>query len=108
MHDIRTLCTHTFAPCGSEPARRCGSPALRGHAFCYYHHPNRKPAADIHRRRSRRLERKSITLPLPVSRADLHHCLLYVIHLIATNQIDMRRAGLLLNAFQTAAHSLPD
>jgi hypothetical protein len=106
--DIRALCTHTFNPRGSEPARRCGSPALRGETFCYYHHPSRKPAGNPHQRRSRRFERKSVRIPLPVSRAEFHHCLIYLMHLIATNEIDTRRAGLLLNALQTAGKNLPD
>ena len=102
MDDIRTLCTHQFSA-----HRRCGSPALRGQELCYYHHPSRRPAQNIHLRRSRRLERKSITLPLPISRTELNHSLLYLIHLIAANEIDTRRADLLLNALQTAAHTLP-
>jgi hypothetical protein len=25
----------------------CGSPSLRGEAFCFFHHPNRQPAATV-------------------------------------------------------------
>ena len=109
-HDIRALCTHTLAgsDAGSEPSRRCGSPALRGENFCYYHHPTRRPVANPHQRRSRRLERKSVRFPLPTTRAEHHRCLLYLIHLISANEIDTRRAGLLLNALQTAAKTLLD
>jgi len=32
-------CHHTF-----PDDHRCGSPSLRGEAFCYFHHPNRPPA----------------------------------------------------------------
>ena len=38
IKDIRTLCTHIF-----EGGHRCASPALQREAFCYYHHPTRKP-----------------------------------------------------------------
>ena len=35
----RFLCRHIHTS-GS----RCGSPALRGESFCYYHHTTRRPA----------------------------------------------------------------
>ena len=57
IKDIRTLCTHVF-----EGGHRCASPALQREAFCYYHHPNRKPAQNPPRRRSRR---QGFNLPLP-------------------------------------------
>ena len=101
-HEIRTLCAHHFAPRDGQSPRRCGSPALRGETFCYYHHPTRKPAQNPHERRSRRLARKTLRLPLPTSRAELQYSLLYLMHLMAANEIDTRRAGLLLNALQTA------
>ena len=99
--EIRTLCTHHFTD-----HRRCGSPALRGESFCYYHHPTRKPAKDPRDRQARRLARKRLRLPLPTSRAELQHSILYLMHLIATNEIDTRRAGLLLPALQTVGKTL--
>ena len=104
--EIRTLCAHQFAPHGSEPAHRCGSPALRGQSFCYYHHPTRKPTKGPRDRQARRLARKSLRIPLPTNRAELHHSIMYLMHLIAANQIDNRRAGLLLHALQTAGRNL--
>jgi hypothetical protein len=99
--EIRTLCAHQF-----NASRRCGSPALRGESFCYYHHPTRKPAQNPRDRQARRLARKRLQLPLPRNRAELHHSLAYLMHLIATNEIDTRRAGLLLHALQTASKNL--
>lgn len=99
--EIRTLCAHHFAD-----HRRCGSPALRGESFCYYHHPTRKTVKNPHDRRARLLARKRLRIPLPRTRAELHHSINYLMHLIAANQIDNRRAGLLLNALQTAAKNL--
>lgn len=99
--EIRTLCAHQF-----PDHRRCGSPALRGESFCYYHHPTRKPAQNPRDRQARRLARKRLRLPLPSSRAEFQHSLLYLMHLIAANEIDTRRAGLLLNALQTAGRNL--
>ncbi len=49
INDIRTLCTHVF-----EGGHRCASPALQREAFCYYHHPTRKPIQKPNCRRSRR------------------------------------------------------
>ena len=98
--EIRTLCAHQF-----QDTRRCGSPALRGETFCYYHHPTRKAVKNPQDRRARLLARKRLRIPLPTSRAELHHSIMYLMHLIAANQIDSRRAGLLLNALQTAHNS---
>ncbi len=107
--DIRTLCQHTFQPTTSQPARPCNSPALRGESFCYYHHPTRTPTRtrhDLEAARARRLARKRLKLPLPTTRAELRHSLLYLMQLIATDEIDTRRAGLLILALQTAGKHL--
>ena len=90
IKDIRTLCTHIF-----EGGHRCASPALQREAFCYYHHPNRKPIQNHSRRRSRR---QSFDLPLPSGQSDLQHAVYEVIRRLAANQISTRHAGLLLNA----------
>jgi hypothetical protein len=107
--DLRVLCHHTFDSTQADrPARRCGSPALRGETFCYYHHPTRKPStkSGLTSRRERQLARKRVSFPLPTNRAELQHALLYLTHLIATNEIDTRRAGLLLFALQNTAKTL--
>ena len=39
MQTIAT-CNHLF-----PDQHRCGSPALRGQAFCYFHHPDQQLAA---------------------------------------------------------------
>jgi hypothetical protein len=109
-HDIRVLCHHIFPPSASGPARTCGSPALRGQAFCFYHNPNRKRvltrAEQQARDRERRLARRTVTLPLPRNGTELLHSLHQVASLIAANQIDLRRAGLLLEALKTAGSAL--
>jgi hypothetical protein len=89
IKDIRTLCTHIF-----EGGHRCASPALQREAFCYYHHPTRKPIQNPTRRRSRR---QSFDLPLPAGQADLQHAIYEVIRRLAANQITTRHAGLILN-----------
>ena len=94
IKDIRTLCTHIF-----EGGHRCASPALQREAFCYYHHPTRKPVQNPIRRRSRR--RQSFNLPLPSAQSDLQHD--EVIRRLAANQISTHRAGLIL----AALHNIP-
>ena len=90
IKDIRTLCTHIF-----EGGHRCASPALQREAFCYYHHPTRKPIQNPTRGRTRR---QSFDLPLPSGQSDLQHAVYEVIRRLAANQISARHAGLVLNA----------
>jgi hypothetical protein len=78
-------CRHIFTD-----GHRCGSPCLRGEDLCYYHHTTRKPIADPQQRRGRR---STFDLPLPER--------------IASNDIDCRRAGLLLYGLQIASLNLP-
>ena len=91
----KTRCSHLF-----PDAHLCGSPALRGEAFCYYHHPTRKPAANPRARRG-------FTLPIVADPETLHHALSEVIRRLAANQLDVRRAGLLLYSLQIASTALP-
>ena len=90
IKDIRTLCTHVF-----EGGHRCASPALQREAFCYYHHPTRKPIQKPIRRRSRR---QPFNLSLPSGQPNLQHAVYEVIRRLAANQISTRQAGLILNA----------
>ena len=70
---------------------RCGSPALRNENFCYFHHTTRKPAP-----KNRPLAPFEFELPIPEDRAAIQQALGQIIQRIASNQIDPRRAGLLL------------
>jgi hypothetical protein len=99
IKDIRTLCTHVF-----EGGHRCASPALQRQAFCYYHHPNRKPA----QKPSRRRRGHGFNLPLPSGQQNLQHAVYEVIRRLAANQISTRHAGLLLNAFDNIARNPSD
>lgn len=96
----RSQCRHTL-----PEGRRCGSPALRGERFCYYHHAERKPVADARLRPARR---NSFSLAQPRSRAAIQESLGEIIARIAQNDIDPRRAGLLLYALQIATTNLKD
>ena len=95
----RYQCRHIFAD-----GRRCGSASLRGEPFCYYHHTTRKPVARPHQRRSRR---STFALPLPEDRSAIQLSIGQVLQRIAANQIDPRRAGLLLYGLQIASLNLP-
>jgi hypothetical protein len=99
IKDICTLCTHIF-----EGGHRCASPALQREAFCYYHHPTRKPIQNPIRRRSRR---QSFNLPLPSGQSDLQHAVYEVIRRLAANQISNRHAGLILNALDNISRNSP-
>jgi|GEM_PF-2041929 len=92
-------CRHIFTD-----GRRCASPCLRQQEFCYYHHTTRKPAANPKQRRSRR---STFHLPLPEDRSAIQSSIGQVLQRIASNDIDPRRAGLLLYGLQIASLNLP-
>jgi len=103
-----SLCHYIFPATAGKPAHRCGSPALRGQHFCYYHHPTRRRVANPNERAARRVARQAFDITLPHSRPELNATLSEIIVRIAANRIDLRRAGLLLLALQTAARNLPN
>jgi hypothetical protein len=93
----RYQCRHIFTA-----GHRCGSPALRNQDFCYYHHTTRKPAP-----KNRPLAPFEFELPIPEDRAAIQQAIGQILQRIASNQIDPRRAGLLLYGLQIAASILP-
>jgi hypothetical protein len=92
-------CRHIFTD-----GHRCASPCLRQQEFCYYHHSSRKPIANPRQRRSRR---STFDLPLPEDRSAIQASIGEVLRRIASNDIDPRRAGLLLYGLQIASLNLP-
>ena len=104
MQDTNTTttkyqCRHIFTD-----GHRCASPCLRAEEFCYYHHTTRKPVADPQKRRSRRT---TFHIPLPEDRSAILHSIGEVLQRIAANDLDPRRAGLLLYGLQIANAALP-
>ena len=96
----RHQCRHTKPEGG-----RCGSPAMRGEKFCYHHHLTRRPIADARLRQARR---NAFDMPTPNSRAEIQQSLGRIIDRVAGNDIDLRRAGLLLYALQLASTNLTE
>jgi hypothetical protein len=92
-------CRHIFTD-----GHRCASPCLRKEEFCYYHHTTRKPIANSKQRRSRR---SAFHLLLPEDRSAIQASIGEVLQRIASNDIDPRRAGLLLYGLQIASLNLP-
>jgi hypothetical protein len=92
-------CRHIFTD-----GHRCASPCLRQEEFCYYHHTTRKPVANPKQRRSRH---STFHLPLPEDRSAIQSSIGEVLQRIAANDIDPRRAGLLLYGLQIASLNLP-
>jgi hypothetical protein len=92
-------CRHIFTD-----GHRCASPCLRHEEFCYYHHTTRRPVENPRQRRSRR---STFHLPLPEDRSAIQSSIGQVLQRIAANDIDPRRAGLLLYGLQIASLNLP-
>ncbi len=95
----RFQCRHVLAD-----GHRCGSASLRLEEFCYFHHTSRRPVQNPRRRRSRQ---STFTLPIPEDRSSIQISIGEIIGRIASNDIDPRRAALLLYALQIAASNLP-
>jgi hypothetical protein len=93
----RYHCRHIFTD-----GHRCGSPALRNEPFCYYHHTTRKPAP-----RQSLGRKSSFDLPLPEDRSAIQLAIGTILQRIASNDLDSRRAGLLLYGLQIASLNLP-
>jgi hypothetical protein len=95
----RYQCRHIFTD-----GHRCGSPCLRREEFCYYHHTTRRP---IQNPRERRSQQAQFDLPLPEDRSAIQCSIGEVLRRVARNEIDSKRAGLLLYGLQIASLNLP-
>jgi hypothetical protein len=81
-------------------SKRCGSPALRGEQFCFYHHPTRRPPTRVMPSRIP-FDVEAITDP-----EALQIALSEVIRRLAGNTLDLKRASLLLISLQLAKANL--
>src|SRR5271166_1834923 len=91
----------------------CGSPALRGRNYCYFHLTCHGSRLSAERRQGRaqatgNADVVPIELPPLEDAAAIQVGLMRVIDAILHNQIDKKRAGLVLYALQTASSNLRD
>ncbi len=100
----RFKCRHIFTD-----GRRCASPSLRQENFCYFHHTTRKPIAPETQKERRRTTARlnEFHLPLPEDRSAIQSAIGMIIQRIASNDLDTKRAGLLLYGLQIASLNLP-
>ena len=87
---------HHLHPAG----KRCGSPALRGEQFCFYHHPTRRPPVRT------RPAHTAFYVPAIADPETLQMALSEVIRRIADTSLDTKRARLLLSTLQMAKANL--
>jgi hypothetical protein len=81
--------------------KRCGSPALRGERFCFFHHPTRRPPTRT------RPSRTPFDVPPIVDPETLQITLSEIVRRLADNTLDAKRASLLLITLQMAKANLP-
>jgi len=111
---IRPICNHLFAATTYRAAHRCGSPALRDEAFCYYHHPSRAakpprrvPVGPVSGAKRRRIDRfPPFEIPALVDYPSIQVALSLVCSAIAGKRISVRQAGRLLFLLQLASCNL--
>jgi hypothetical protein len=95
------LCRHIFVD-----GRQCGSRALRGEHFCYYHYAHRTPVLVNQRRRQPKSGFDLTRLDGLDNHAAIQLSLSEVLGRIASNSIDPKSAWLLLYGLQIAGHNL--
>ena len=98
MSESGPICHHTKT--NGEP---CGSPALRGEQFCYYHHPTRRRP----RAAGRKPRLPAFHLPNLVDRASLQSALAKVVSRVISGRLDRPTASLIVYALQGASECLP-
>jgi len=83
---------------------QCGSPALRSEKHCYYHVRWYRQSMEVHLNVAAKIEGTgTISLPTLEDANSVQVGLAELMRLLAANQIDYRRAALMLYALQTAA-----
>jgi hypothetical protein len=88
---------------------RCGSPALRGENFCFYHHATRRaiPPPTPGQPHHLNSDLEPFALPVLEDRASIQLAISQVVARIASNDLDLKRARLLLFGLQIAIRALP-
>jgi hypothetical protein len=81
----------------------CGSPALRGEQFCFYHHPTRRPP----RPRGRKPRLPAFRLPSLQDRPSIQRGLAKVISRVNSGRLDHTQARFLVGGLQFINQNLP-
>ena len=83
----------------------CGSPALHGKEYCYFHHRQMHDAMYGARAHRRRYEVR-LDLPALDDPRSIHHVLCQVFAALSADTIDYRRASAMLSALRFASAEL--
>ena len=95
MQSTTFRCHHIHAT-----ANYCGSPALRGEQFCYYHHPTRRPPRPAGRKpRPHGFHWKPLE-----DRPSIQRALAKVVSRAISGRLDYERARFLVNILQIINH----
>jgi hypothetical protein len=81
---------------------QCGSPALRGQDYCYFHHPGSKPRTRKPRSRYPKLDLAALA-SIDNPRA-IQQTLAAVLHALAANTISLYQAQTMIYALQLASN----
>jgi hypothetical protein len=92
---------------------QCGCPALRRNKLCYFHkrHHEERIELNLDRLKNDRVKearRRSTTIALPVleDANSIQVSLMQIVRLVAAGRIELKAAGLMLYALQTASSNL--
>ena len=89
---------------------QCGSPALRRNRFCFFHKRFQTERLSLHKSEvnQARARRRAATIHLPVleDANSIQVSLMQIMRLLALGHLDLKTAGLLLYALQTASANL--
>jgi hypothetical protein len=103
-----TTITQTRARCRHihTTGNQCGSPALRNEIFCYYHHTTRRPKPGPGKFRYLDAT-EPFNLPIIEDRASALAAASCLLSRIASNDLDVPRAGRLIYTLQVLTAFLP-
>ena len=90
---------HHLHPTGN----RCGSPALRGQQFCFYHHPTRRPPPPA----GRKPRLPAFHIPTLADRTSIQRALAKIVSRVVSGRLDRATARLMLVAMQLVERALP-
>jgi hypothetical protein len=84
---------------------QCGSPAMRGHRFCFHHHRWHEEGVILSADRAGRVK-SSLDLSALGNAKTIQLSITQVMHQLLTGEIDHKTASVLLYALQTATINL--